>query len=366
VNSNSLTSAFDRIVQANSRYYVLGYYPPTHPRDGRFHKIEVRMQRPGLKVSARKGYASPHGKTPEEKKRDDEAQLARDARKGRPNNTTAALREALGSPMQQGGLTFSVQAAPFKSTDKEASVALAIEFDPGTLQFTPSNGLFADNIELSFYGIDENGKPTTGTHTVMKSTVRPETMSRVAVAGLRVNPRITVAPGRYQVRIGAREEASARLGTVFYDLQVPDFSKDPLMLSGLLISAPSSEQTPTAQPDAAIGKLLPGAATSRREFPRSDTLSLLAEIYDNSSSRQPRQIDLAVRLIGESGQDAFVARDSLTNSGDARKWDAYSYSKDISLSGLAPGRYLLRVEAAVRGNQNDAKPVARETLITVR
>ena len=42
VNTNSLTNAFAQIVQANSRYYVLGYYPPTHSRDGRFHKIEVR------------------------------------------------------------------------------------------------------------------------------------------------------------------------------------------------------------------------------------------------------------------------------------------------------------------------------------
>ncbi len=50
VNTNSLTTAFERIVQANSRYYVLGYYPPTHPRDGRFHKIEVKVNRPGLRV----------------------------------------------------------------------------------------------------------------------------------------------------------------------------------------------------------------------------------------------------------------------------------------------------------------------------
>ena len=145
VNSNSLTGAFDRIVQANSRYYVLGYYPPTHPRDGRFHKIDVRVKRPGLKVTARKGYASPHGKTPEEKRRDDEAQMARDAKKGKINDTAPALREALASPMQQAGLTFSVQAAPFKSADKQSSVALAIEIDGSALQFAQQpNGLFAE------------------------------------------------------------------------------------------------------------------------------------------------------------------------------------------------------------------------------
>ena len=59
VNSNNVGTALDRIVRANSRYYVLGYYPADTPRDGRFHKIEVRAKRPGLRVSARKGYVSP-------------------------------------------------------------------------------------------------------------------------------------------------------------------------------------------------------------------------------------------------------------------------------------------------------------------
>ena len=37
----------------------------------------------------------------------------------------------------------------------------------------------------------------------------------------------------------------------------------------------------------------------------------------------------------------------------------------VALHNLAPGRYALRVEAQLRGNNNDAKPVARETLITI-
>jgi VWFA-related protein len=64
VNANNVAPAFDRIVRANSTYYVLGYYPENPARDGRFHKIELRMKRPGLRVSARKGYVSPRAKTP--------------------------------------------------------------------------------------------------------------------------------------------------------------------------------------------------------------------------------------------------------------------------------------------------------------
>ena len=93
--------------------------------------------------------------------------------------------------------------------------------------------------------------------------------------------------------------------------------------------------------------------------------ALLAEIYDNSKSQQPRQVETAVRLMAETGQEVFVARDSLANNGDTKKWDVYAYTRQIPLGNVAPGRYLLRVEAQVRGDTK-AKPTVRETLITVR
>jgi VWFA-related protein len=366
INRNSFTSAFDRIVQANSRYYVMGYYPPSHPRDGKFHKIQVRVKRPGLTVSARKGYASPRGKTPEEKQRDDDARRLRDSRKGGADNTSAPLREALNTPMQQGGVTFSVQAAPFKGSEKAASVALAIEIDGDALHFAPpsKNATFSDSVELSLFAVNEQGKPQQGTRSEVNLTLRPDTYQRVKVVGMRLNPRVALAPGRYQMRLGVRESGAGALGSVFYDLVVPDFSKDPLMMSGLLVTAFSAQVTPTPQPDPVVAKMLPWPATSRREFAQSDTLSVLAEIYDNISSQQPRQIDTGVRLMDESGRDVFAARDSFQN-GSARNWSVYGYTHDIELKAIAPGRYLLRVEAQVRGNTNGAKPVGSETLITV-
>ena len=42
VDTNSFDEAFSRITDANSRYYLLGYTPPNHPRNGRFHRIEVQ------------------------------------------------------------------------------------------------------------------------------------------------------------------------------------------------------------------------------------------------------------------------------------------------------------------------------------
>ncbi len=377
VNSNSLTSAFERIVQANSRYYVIGYYPPTHPRNGRFHKIEVRVKdRPGLKVSARRGYGSPRGRTAEERKREEAARGAREAKRPDADKTSDQLRELLTRPLQQSGLPFTVQAAAFKNTQKEASVALAIELDGDRLQFAPPNekGLLTNKIELSFYSVSDQGKALAGTRTELDLILRPETRDRVKAFGVRVNPRINLPPGRYQLRIGARETVAGLTGSVFYDLDVPDFRKEKLMMGGLLIASSLSQRAPSIQPDAIVAKILPAAATSRREFSQGDLLALYTEVYDNISSRQPRRIDVAIRLLSESGTEVFVSRDDIPNGPSAsgaggaqgdKPWEIYGYVREISLKDVPPGRYLLRVEARVRGNVDDAKPASRETLITV-
>src|SRR4051812_983475 len=217
LNSNSLSDAFDRIVKANSRYYLLGYTPPSHPRDGRFHTIEVRVKKPGLTVVARKGYPSPQGKTAEERKRDEQTRRMRDSRRGGVNNTSADLREVLNSPVQQSGLALSVHAAAFKNSAADAAVAITVEFDGGSLQFAPlpDKSLLTDTLEVSLFGLNESGKAQRGYKSDLNLTVLPATYDRVKQYGVRASQRITLAPGRYQLRVGARESTGGRMGSVF-------------------------------------------------------------------------------------------------------------------------------------------------------
>jgi hypothetical protein len=56
VNSNDLTGGLRQIVSDTSAYYLLGYTSTLNQPDGKFHKISVRVKRPGLQVRARPGY----------------------------------------------------------------------------------------------------------------------------------------------------------------------------------------------------------------------------------------------------------------------------------------------------------------------
>ena len=62
-NTNFFDQAIQRIVDDASSYYVLGYRPEAAP-DGKFHKITVKMKRPGLTFRARKGYIATPGAAP--------------------------------------------------------------------------------------------------------------------------------------------------------------------------------------------------------------------------------------------------------------------------------------------------------------
>lgn len=55
MNSSDFDAALGRIVSDLSTYYLLGYYS-TRPLDGKFHRIQVRVRRPGVQVRARSGF----------------------------------------------------------------------------------------------------------------------------------------------------------------------------------------------------------------------------------------------------------------------------------------------------------------------
>jgi VWFA-related protein len=56
VNTNDLATGMRQIVRDQTAYYLLGYTSTLSEPDGKFHKINVRVKRPGVQVRARPGY----------------------------------------------------------------------------------------------------------------------------------------------------------------------------------------------------------------------------------------------------------------------------------------------------------------------
>ena len=226
INSNDFTTAFNRMRDENSNYYLLGYYPANDRRDGRFRKIEVRVARPGIQVRARKGYVAPTGKPA--------APAAAPAGKDKPS---PLLREAMDSPLPLSGLHMTVSAAPFKGKAPNASVAVVLHADGAGLKFTERDGRFEGSLELSIVAVDRDGKIKSALRQKVDMPLRPESRAIVARRGVRVVSRVDVPPGKYQLRVSAVDGGSQLAGSVYYDLEVPDFNAGPLTMSGIVLTS---------------------------------------------------------------------------------------------------------------------------------
>jgi VWFA-related protein len=351
VNSNDFSTAFQRVVSDNSSYYVLGYYPTNDKRDGRFRKIEVRIaNRPGLTVRARKGYAAPRGSNKAEKTTN------------APNQASPELREAMGSPLPVSDLPMAATAAAFKGPAPNAAVVVSTLVN-GDLQLTEKDGTFHNDLEIAVTAINQSGKVFNGERNTVSLNLKPDTVPRLRAAGFRVISQIDVPPGRYQLRVVAREANGKRAGSVLYDLEVPNFSDDKLTMSGIALTSASSGVAPTVRPKDPLAKLLPGPLSSYREFGQQDELALFVEVYDNQGGAA-HKVDIGATLKAEGGQTVFQTREERDSSElGSNTGGGYGFSARVPLKDVAPGMYVLRVEAQSR--IGDRPQVARESVVRI-
>ena len=350
VNRNDLNGAFDRIVAENSSYYMLGFYSTNDRRNGRYRKLDVRVTRPGLRVRNRAGYFEARGRAPNQPA-------------ASTNVVAPALSEALSSPLPVSGVPMKVFAAPFKGTAPNAAVALALEIDVRNLDFVEGNGTFNEQIEVAYTAVNNQGKVFPGERQTATLTLKPDTYDRAKTRGFRVLSQASLPPGRYQVRVAAGNKAG-KAGSVVYDLDVPDFTKDPLMMSGVALTSAAAAQAPTIKPKDPLADFLPGPPTAMREFDKGDLLVLFAEFYENGRGSAPHMLDFKAELRAEGGRVVQQANEERSSTELQGKSGGYGFQARLPLDSVESGLYVIHVEGRSRASQDSV--VSREIQIKVR
>jgi len=348
VNRNDLNGAFDRIVAENSSYYVFGYYSTNERRDGRFRKIEVRVKRPGLRVRSRNGYFEARGRRPNTTPT---------------NKVSPALAEAIGSPLPTNGVPMKVFAAAYKGTAPNAAVAYVVEVDVNQFEFLEKDGTFSETLELINSTTDSKGKVFPGERQLVNLNLKPDTLARAKSRGFRLVNQVSVPPGRYQVRIAASTR-NGRTGSVLYDLEVPDFSKEKFAMSGVALTSRAAAEAPTVKPKDPLADYLPGPLTAMREFSRDDTIALFAEFYENNPGATAHMLEFKAELRAEGGRVVRNVADQRSSSELQGNTGGYGFSARMPLEDVEPGLYVLHVEGQAR--IGDLPAVSRDIQIRVR
>jgi VWFA-related protein len=334
VRTNDVAGGLSRIERDTSRYYILGYVADPRRSPGKFRTIEVKVRKPGLKVRSRRGYVPA------------DLKAAENGDSGVKAGTSPALAAALANPVPIGELPVRVWAAPFKGAGKLASVALAVEIDGPSLTYQQRDDRFFEDLEVSIVAADHDGKIRGSDRQTLNLKLKPET-HRILTSGggVRMLSRIELPPARYQLRVGVHSANGGRVSTVPIDLDVPDYSKPLLSLSGIVVTSSTAPVMITPRPDQKLKEALPLPPVATRTFAKDEVLAVFTEVYDRSTPT-PHDINVKTTILPRGGLLPVSTVADVLKQEASGAMRTRGYKAQIPAAELAPGDYVMRIEAA--------------------
>ena len=315
MNTNAPDVLVPEVFAESQSYYLLAFAPADLDAKDKFHKIEVKVNRRGVSVRTRAGYYTEGN--------------ARAAASSRMSPDATALEGVLPST----DLPLRVTVAPFAMPGKtESAVAIVV----GVEQQTAANGAAPGGpVKVLAAAFERHGRSVQSQEQTVSVTREPA----AGAANYEVLSRLALKPGRYEVRV-AVDAGPGRRGSVYTDVEVPDFAKQPLSLSGVVLSAVPAVGSAPAD---AFSNLMPVIPTVRREFGRSTSAAAFVRVYQGTHGAvQPAS--LTARIVDTS--DRAVATDVVSLTAESFKVNrSADYRIALPTDRLAAGEYLLTIDA---------------------
>jgi VWFA-related protein len=252
-NSNDLTGGIRRVVEDQKGYYLLGYRPDDATFDRRYHRISVKVKRPGLKVRTRTGFFGV---------RDEET---RPVRRTRHQQLLAAITSPFASPDVRLRLTTF-----FGNTAEEGSfMSSMLYLDGNDVKFNKEpDGKYKAAIDVVGITFGDNGRVIESVDRVHTLTLQEDVYRRMLRNGLTYTLNVPIKKaGVYQLRMAVRDTATERTGSASQFIEVPDLKKNRLALSGLLVSSASQAMTNAGATSAGAATGSPAAGTEGNSKP---------------------------------------------------------------------------------------------------
>ncbi len=316
-NSNDLSVGMRRIDRQSRSYYLIGFPITDVKRNGKFRKIEVKVNRPDVKVVARKGYYAPSDK-PEKPRSAD--------------TLDPAIRTAIDSPFEAEGIPLRMGSYVLGADGAEATVLLTADVDPRGVAFESMGERHEGVLSTALLVSSRDTGETWHRERQVDLSLPPALYQQVQQRWLPLVRDFKFAPGTYQARLFVRDDKGHRVGTVRHEFEVPP-------LDTLRVSTPIL--TDVVQPGE------PGAGPrpvplSHRRFPAASTLYYVFQVF----GAQPGP-DGASRVLTGYRVEALdgtvigaQAQAELPSGPNGELSQMYSFN----VKGMAPGDYLIVLE----------------------
>jgi VWFA-related protein len=302
-NTNGLDTALQQVVRESSAFYLLGYSSIRNPADGRFHQIKVRVTKPGLDVRARRGYWAPSAKAV------DDARAA--AAAATPPDPVATALAAL------------TPATSRRVLDLWTGVSRGADGQPAlTIAWAPSPA--------------GTGAREVPAKVSVAASNESQTFAFDGAVGDR-GPTFALQPGTAKVQLTIRDREDRVIDTETRFVTVPAAGSALAWTSPILLRArtPLEIRGLAADPDA--------APFAGNQFSRTDRLLVRMALFGDVSGAT-----VAARLVSRAGRNLVVLPIAPVASREG------SYQVDLPLTSVAPGDYVIAIEAQRGGEHSEA------------
>ena len=331
-NTNAPWMLIPQVFRENSSYYILGFRPPSTAAGSRFRKVTVRVARPDLEVRSRSGYYAP----------------SRSTAATRSRQPATAIDIALARGLPTGDVPLTLAVAPFANPGKRiATLAIVAGFDEPRALFGRGR------VQLVATAFRDDWKPAGALTQYLEAA---DLGSSEQGARSDIVSRLDLPPGRYEIRVAVDNRAMNRTGSAYMSVTIPDFQKDALGLSGVVLARDTPLRADSMNPVAA---LIPFVPTTERAFTRDDRVTSFLRVYQGGK-KPVVPVDLIVRMVNEADRVVFDQAFALGAERFVRARGT-DHTFGLPLERLEPGEYLVTFEARTAGQL-----VRRDLRLTIR
>ena len=329
-DSNDFAPAFAQVQKDSSEYYAIGFHSSNPARDGKYRKLTIKVNRPGIKLEYRPGYYAPA-----------------DFRHSGKEDRERELEEQLASDLPATDMAVYMDAMYFRLDENRFYVPVSLIVPGSQIPFVKGGDKDKATLDIIGEVIDEVKRPIGQARQTVKLNLDPSLQARQR--NIEYTTSFNLPPGKYHLKFVVRENQTGRMGSFEADITLPEMKKMSLKISSIVLASarqPSKENTPLVREGE---EYVPNIS---HVFRQDQHLYLLYEIYDptreKAGENQPKGTKPGIRVLSslELIQGSVKVYETPLVQAKAINVDgrnAVSVELDVPLSGLKPGQYVCQL-----------------------
>jgi VWFA-related protein len=329
-DSNDFAPAFAQVQRDTSAYYAIGFHSSNPARDGKYRKLTIKINRPGIKLEYRPGYYAPSdfqhsGK--EDRERD--------------------LDDQLSSDLPATDMAVYLDAMYFRLDENRFYVPVSLIVPGSQVPFVKGGDKDKATLDIIGVVIDEVKRPIGRARETVKLNLDQSLGARQK--NIQYSTSFNLPPGKYHLKFVVRENQTGRMGSFEADINLPEMKKVPLKMSSIVLAStrqPSKRESPLVRNGQ---EYVPNIS---HVFRQDQHLYLLYEVYspvrEKPAENQPKGTKPGINLLSSLEliqgstkvyETPLVQAKAINVAGR----DAVSVELDVPLAGLKPGSYLCQL-----------------------